>query len=252
MFGYIYIIKNSSYGSDIYKLELSVQNPYQIQKKYNKYYIENIEIIDIFIVSDIKLCDEYIISICNENKFIKLPIEILQTKIKDIVNNINNNDKLNNNLLNISNNISKLEKNGLEQSIGKYVLLNDIYQIVGNNLEYLEFIYIIKNIDKYECVYKNNEYYLKNYYLKHLNNNIYEQFINDVVSNDKNDKLFINIDMIINKFKLWYKKNYNYLKLPFKVDIKKNILEYMINIYGEYKYNNKKQIGWNNIKVNHC
>jgi hypothetical protein len=143
---------------------------------------------------------------------------------------------------------NKMNDIGLDKCIGKNVLLNDIYNIVNDNLEYLEFLYIIQNINKYECICIGGEYYIKDYRLKHLDVNIYEQFINDNIIID-NNLSFTSIDIIINRFKYWYTCNYNYLKLPFKVDIKKEILQKMINKYGMNMYNNMKKIGWTNIKI---
>ena len=82
-----------------------------------------------------------------------------------------------------------------------------------------------------------------------MSNNIYEQFINDIIIVDNNNLSFTSIERIIDRFKYWYTNNYNYLKIPYKIDIKKNILQQMINLYGQFVYNNKKKIGWYNIKI---
>lgn len=45
MYSFLYLIKNDFFPENVYKIDITQQNKKQLQKQYNKYYLNNIKIL---------------------------------------------------------------------------------------------------------------------------------------------------------------------------------------------------------------
>jgi hypothetical protein len=244
MFAYIYIIFNCIFTKDVYKIEITRQNKKQIQKMYNKFYPNNIQILNTIIVDNAEKANKIILTdlkkyyIPNTKNFFNCNLDKINITLNKLIINTNYTN-IYNNLINFIN-ISCHRKNNSK------IKVNEIHNLFNKNMDYIKFIYIIKN--NLNIIYENNNYYLVDYEFNH--NNIFEQFIKNNIIFKKG--LFLSSSILINNFNKWYHIKYPYLKKPFKNIVMKNIKKYMEQYYGKLSINytsSKCKSGWNDYYV---
>lgn len=255
MFAYVYVIRNNMYPNDVYKLEISRQNIKQLYKKYNKYYMDDIHIVNIFLVSNEAITQKFIQEklgkyYINDKKFIKCDLNKIIKKLKEIENLVNSDNNLKKKVKIVGQSISNFMSLACKKNINENIPINEFYDLFNKNknMDYLEFMYIIKKYnDKDNIVTVNidNNHYIKNYSFLHKNINIYDQYIKLKIKKSKEN--FTSITSIIDNYKLWHAINYSYLKIQFKVELKKNIIKNMEKKFGNIifnKYSTKCRNGW--------
>jgi len=234
MYSFLYLIKNDFFPENVYKIDITNQNKKQLQKQYNKYYLNNIKILYSTIINNKneikKLFEKNNFFIKNDN------INQIKKKINNIISKTNNND------INILNLVKKFINISCYEKKGEKYLLNDIYNLyISNNkkIDYIHFLYLIKKCNFFVSE-NDGKYYINNFVVKHHNKNLYEEFITSL--NKYNN--FVSINFLINNYKIWHNKNYVYLKIPHKSELKNNLIKYTQNIYGQIKYNPINSFGW--------
>lgn len=233
MYAFLYLITNDFFPKNVYKIDITQQNKKQLQKKYNKYYPSNIKILYSIIVNnknEIKKLFE------KNNFFINNNINQIKKKINNIILKTNNDDK---NMLNTIRNFISISC--YEKKDEKY-LLNDIYNLyISNNkkIDYIHFLYLIKKCNFFVSE-NDGKYYINNFVVKHSNKNLYEEFITSFGKNNK----FVSINLLLKNYKNWHRKNYSYLKIPHKSELKNNLIKNIQNKYGQIKYKPINSFGW--------
>lgn len=245
MISYLYILKNSMYNNNIYKIDISQQNSYQLLKQYNKFYITNTTIVYHQLLSNSHTIYTMLLNKYNIiNGFVECDINDF---IKELINLINN-TSIDPIIINIDIYIEPSNNRTINDSVNN-VNLNDIYTLynVTNKLPFLDFVYHLQQNTKYNIIYTNNKYYLQNYVIKHMKTNIYEQFITN------NIYVSINCTLThrkaINYFKQWIKRSYPYLTCPHKSILKKNIVTKINTIFNLNPSIKNKQISWTNLTI---
>lgn len=258
MFAYIYVIKNNIYPDNVYKLDISRQNINQLTKKYNKYYINCVKIVCIYLVRDYAIANKLISDkfckhfIKNTSNFIKCDFNIVKNKLIEIEKILNGDVNYQHKIKNINKNISKFISFACKKKIGNNILVNEFYNLFDKEktLDYLEFIYIIKNNGNVNIIEINNNIFIKNMIFINKNINIFDQFVDQMLINSAGH--FASVNKIVTGYKKWHLTMYPFLKISFKNKLKDNLIKSVKKMYGDINYNKysiKCKNGWNNVTI---
>ena len=258
MFTYIYVIKNNMYPNNVYKLEISRQNLNQLCKKYNKYYIDDITVVDFILVKDDFIASKMIYDklgkyyIRDTKQFIKCDENEIIKKLVDIEKIINENIDYQQQVKCINNTILDFISASCIKKTNSKILLNELYNLYNKNnkLDYLEFIYIIKKNKKLILVEINNIYFIEDIQFVHTSINIFDQYVNKMLI-DSIGK-FTSINQIVLNYKKWHSFNYSFIKMCFKNKLRDNLIKSIEKKYGKLdnnKYSKKCKNGWTNIII---
>jgi hypothetical protein len=246
---YIYVLYNKSYPPNTYKIDITQQNPNKLQKHYNKFYIENIQIMHTFFIKDKNKALSEIIqqlspNIISINKlFVTIEIASLISVLSAISDHPPDHETQNI-VLNLITSICVEHE-------GSNLLVNNMYNFCSfkNDINYIHFLYILKN-SNYNIITIDNKYYAKDLRFKH--DNLYELFISSNIKYDASNNNFIGLSQIMQKYNEWHKKTFPYLQLLYKIDSQKAMIAAFEHKYGKIQLNyncaSKYKNGWNCIK----
>ena len=258
MFAYIYVIKNNMYPDDVYKLEVSRQNINQLNKKYNKYYMDNIEVMSVFLVRDNTIANKMLSDklgkyfIEDTHQFVKCDFDEIKNMLVEIEDTVNSDDDYQQKVKNMNKNISDFMSFACKKNIGHHILINELYNLFDKEktLDYLEFVYIIKKNKKIVIIEVNNKYFIENVSFVHHDINIFDQYVDQMIINSSGN--FVSINQITLEYRKWHFLNYPFLKIPFKNELREDLTRSIEKKYGKISYNKfsiKCKNGWQNIAI---